>query len=229
MKRKPWTPAEEAELRRRYPSETAAEIARDLGRGVSAIYQRAYDLGLSKPDGWASECTRKRWAEGRHENSRKAQFKPGQTPVNKGRPQTEWMPAESRKRTRATQFQAGRPAHEARNYQPIGTERITKDGALERKVSDDPSVYPAKRWVAVSRLVWEAANGPIPAGHAVVFKPGRASTEVARITPDALELLSRGELMRRNSYHTRYPKELALLIQMKGALNRKINNRSKTA
>jgi len=35
--------------------------------------------------------------------------------------------------------------------------------------------------------------------------------------------------MRRNSYHTRYPKEVAQLIQLKGALNRKINRRSRQA
>ena len=57
-----------------------------------------------------------------------------------------------------------------------------------------------------------------------MFKPGRKTTDPARITADGLELVTRAELMRRNSYHNNYPKEVALLIQLKGALNRKINN-----
>jgi hypothetical protein len=47
------------------------------------------------------------------------------------------------------------------------------------------------------------------------------------ITLGRLELISRAENMRRNSYHTRYPKEVAQLIQLRGALNRQINKRLK--
>lgn len=35
--------------------------------------------------------------------------------------------------------------------------------------------------------------------------------------------------MRRNSYHTRYPKEIGLVIQLKGALQRQINKRERDA
>ncbi len=80
--------------------------------------------------------------------------------------------------------------------------------------------------VPVARLVWEEANGPIPPGHAVVFKPGRATTERQAITPDALELLSRGELMKRNTRHN-YPPELNALLSLKAALTRRINRRTK--
>lgn len=31
--------------------------------------------------------------------------------------------------------------------------------------------------------------------------------------------------MRRNSYHTNYPKDVQLLIQLRGAVNRQINKR----
>lgn len=48
----------------------------------------------------------------------------------------------------------------------------TEDGYLERKVTDDPALYPARRWVFEHRLVWEAANGPIPDGHVIVFLDG---------------------------------------------------------
>lgn len=127
-----------------------------------------------------------------------------------------------------TQFKKGREAHEARNYRPIGSLRLSKDGCLERKVTDDPSLVPARRWVGVHRLVWMQAHGPIPEGHAVVFKPGRRTAVLEQITPDAVECISQRELMARNTVHN-LPKELVELVQLRGALNRQINKRSKTA
>jgi hypothetical protein len=61
----------------------------------------------------------------------------------------------------------------------------------------------------------------------VVFLPGQHTSVATQITPEKLELVTHAELMRRNSYHTRYPKDLGLVIQMRGALNRKINRLSK--
>lgn len=50
-------------------------------------------------------------------------------------------------------------------YQPIGTERISKSGYLERKINDDLPLQ--RRWRAVHLIEWEAAHGPLPAGHAL--------------------------------------------------------------
>ena len=109
--------------------------------------------------------------------------------------------------------------------QPIGAERVTKDGILQRKVNNDMPFQ--RRWKSVHSLVWEAAHGPIPPGHKVVFLAGQNTSIAAQITPEKLEMVTHAELMRRNSYHTRYPKELGLVIQMRGALNRKINRLTK--
>lgn len=49
------------------------------------------------------------------------------------------------------------------NYQPVGTERISGDGYVARKINDDLPFY--KRWAHVHRLNWVAANGPVPDGH----------------------------------------------------------------
>ena len=136
-----------------------------------------------------------------------------------GRRRTE----EARQRVARTQFKPRAP-HESRNYRPIGSLRVSREGYLERKVSDDHPV-PARRWVGVHRLVWEQAHGPVPPGHAVVFKPGRRTTVEAEITLDRLECITRADLMRRNSYHTNLPPEVARLVQLRGVLNRKINNR----
>jgi len=50
---------------------------------------------------------------------------------------------------------------------------------------------------------------------------------VSEITLDRVECISLAENMRRNSYLTRYPKEVADLIRLRGALNRKINTRER--
>ena len=47
-----------------------------------------------------------------------------------------------------------------------------------------------------------------------------------RITPDVVECISRRENMLRNSVHTRLPKPLASLVQLRGALQRQINRRA---
>lgn len=216
---KPWTPREDAILRSRYASEPAAAIAKDLGRGISGLYQRVYLLGLRKPDGWAAECTRKRWQEGRHENSRSAQFKPGVPSWSKGTKRRVGV----QEGCKATQFKKGcLSGTAAANIQPIGAERISKDGYLERKIHDGLPMQ--SRWRGVHLVEWEAVNGPLPKGHALVFRNG----DKADIRLDNLELITRAELMARNTYH-RYPQPIPKLIQLRGALNRKINRREQAA
>lgn len=76
-------------------------------------------------------------------------------------------------------------------------------------------------------MAWEAANGPVPEGHIVIFKPGMKTFVSAEITVDRLEVVTLAENMRRNSFHTRYPKDLAELVMLKASLTRKINRRTK--
>ena len=89
-------------------------------------------------------------------------------------------------------------------------------------------MFPARRWVAVHRLVWEAAHGPVPDGHVVVFLPGKRTAELDGITLDVVELVTRRELMRRNSVH-QMPKELVELVRLRGVLTRQINTKAKEA
>lgn len=152
------------------------------------------------------------------------QFKPGHIAWNRGKKGV----TGNHPNMRRTQFKRGRPASEAANYVPIGSERINKDGYLERKITDDQNLVPARRWVGVHRLVWQAANGPIPNGHVVCFLPGRFSNEVDKIALDALELVSRAELARRNHPRSRDP-ELAALVQLKGAITRQVNRIAREA
>ena len=78
--------------------------------------------------------------------------------------------------------------------------------------------YTPRDYVAVHHLVWAEHYGPVPAGHAIVFRDGNKNN----FNIENLECVSRAELMRRNTVH-RYPKEIALAVQLRGALNRKLN------
>lgn len=223
--RKPWTKAQVEILRCNYPFLPTHLVASMCGHSEKSTYQKASVLELAKSAEYLTspESGRLHRNDNRGGHSR---FKRGNVPHNKGLRRPGWAPG----RMAATQFKKGdRLGAAQHNYVPIGSLRVSKDGYLERKVTDDPSFVPNRRWVSVHRLVWEAAHGPVPQGHAVVFLPGRRTADLAAITLDGLELVSRAELMRRNSYHTRYPKEVAQLIQLKGALNRKINRRSRQA
>lgn len=220
-----WSKRELATLRRRYPNEPTAKVAEALGRSLGSVNNQAFILRLKKTAAYLASPAACRLRRG--DNVGKAsRFKPGMTPWNKGKPGSTGLHPNCRK----TQFKRGCMAGAAQaKYRPIGTERIAKEGILERKVTDAGKTNRARqrRWVAVHRLVWLAERGPIPRGYIVVFRPGKKTTDAAKITLDRLELITRAENMRRNSYLTRYPKEVSDLIRMRGALNRKIHNRER--
>lgn len=219
-----WTADQIETLRINYADFPTFLVAFVCGKPIDRTYAMANRLGLKKSATYLTSDWACRLRRGDNVGAG-YRFPKGHVPANKGLRR----PGYTRGRMAETQFKKGRPAQEARNYVPIGSTHVTRDGILERKVTDDPNLYPARRWVGVHRLVWEAANGPIPEGYAVVFKPGRKTTDEALITPDILELVTRAELMRRNSFHTRYPKEIGLLIQTRAVLVRAINKRSRHA
>lgn len=105
---------------------------------------------------------------------------------------------------------------------------MSKDGYLERKATDDPKLVPARRWVAVHRLVWGAAHGKAPKSHAVCFKGGRRTAVLEEITVHRLECISRANPSRRNHPRTHSP-ELARLVQLKGAITRRVDQIAREA
>jgi len=135
-------------------------------------------------------------------------FRPGHVPVNKGTRRPGYSPGRMAK----TQFKPGSKPH---TWRPIGTTRLSKDGYLQRKISDTGDSL--SDWVGVHILVWREAHGPVPKGFAVAFKDRNRT----HITLDNLELISRRELMQRNTIHN-YPPELAEVIRLGGALKRKL-------
>jgi hypothetical protein len=209
-----WQPEDLRVLRRLYPHNDTAWIAGQLDRTVGRVYAMASKLGLHKtPEFLAAQVARV--SANLTEGGRAFRFVKGQVSHNKGRKgycapgcEAGWFPKGNRPHT----------------WKPVGSYRVNADGYLDRKVSE--TGYGPRDWVAVHRLVWVEYNGPIPPGHAVAFLPGRRTTELEKITIDALELVSRRELMRRNTVHN-LPKPIASLVQLRGALVRQINRRTK--
>lgn len=110
---------------------------------------------------------------GRHPNARKTQFKPG---VRQG--------------------------VAVKLYKPIGTERVTEDGYVERKIHDGMPLQ--SRWRAVHLIRWEEQNGPLPKGYALKCLDGnKGNTD-----PSNWEAIPRSLLPRLNGGN-RYRKLLA--------------------
>lgn len=209
-KRRPWTKRELAVVRRKYPNTDTRELAREIGRSVRSVYLAATKLGLRKSERYLEA---KRRAEGQRlrELGRAHRFPRGHVPWNAG-----LKGYNTGGRSAETRF---RPGHRPVKWVPIGTEVVDADGYLKRKVRDDaPPGMSRRNWKYVHVLVWEEANGPVPEGHAIVFKDG----DKTNVVLENLECIPRSELMKRNSIH-RLPKELAHAIQLIGAINRKVN------
>ena len=74
----------------------------------------------------------------------------------------------------------------------------------------------------VHHIVWREAGREIPRGYRLTFKDGNKRN----FALDNLELVSIADMMRRNTVHN-YGPEIAQLVQLRGAITRQINRRSK--
>jgi hypothetical protein len=204
-------------LRDTYSDVPTADIAALLGCSVSRVYSKAQQLGLVKSAAFLSSMHSGRIQRGRQDPRLKAtQFKKGIVPWNKGTHYT------AGGRSAETRFKKGSMSGAAQhNYVPIGSYRLTKDGYLEQKYTDDPRLVPTRRWRPVARIVWERHNGPVPKGHMVVFKTGQFTNKLEEITIDRLECISRAENARRNHW-ARHP-NLAAVVPVKAAITRQVN------
>lgn len=118
-------------------------------------------------------CTRKGWKTGRT-----GCFPKGINPWNKG--------TKGVMKANSGTFKAGQ---EIWNHKPIGYERVcNKDGYIFIKTAE-PNVFELKH-----RVVWVAANGPIPDDHVVMFK----NMDRTDCRLENLVLVNRSELVRYN-------------------------------
>ena len=172
-----WTKDEIEAIRARYPDEPTSKLAAEFDRHEKSIYNLAKRLGLKKSEAFLQSANSGRIQRGRSDPRMMAtQFKPGQQVWNKGMKGLQIGGVE-------TQFKPGQLPH---NTSEIGAYRITKDGMLQRKISNAKGSN-SKRWRGVHELVWIEANGPVPAGHICVFKPGMKTHEIEEITLDKVE------------------------------------------
>lgn len=140
---------------------------------------------------------RKGWKTGRT-----GCFKKGQEPANKGK-KCEPGKGGNHPNARRTQFSKGeRRGVAVKLYKPVGTERLSRDGYLERKINDGMPLQ--SRWRAVHLIEWEAVNGPIPAGHCLKCLDGNKTNTA----PDNWEAIPRS-LLPRLAGGNRYKRVLA--------------------
>lgn len=219
--RVPFGPEEDAIIRDLFPLNRTREVAKLIDRTENSVAMRARKLGVTKDPNYLE--TKACRFNGHERGSIVHRFQKGHVPANKGLRRPGYAPG----RSGETQFEKGRPAHQAHNYKPIGTEKIdAKRKLLMRKVTDDPSVFPASRWRPVHVIVWEAAHGPAPDGHVVIFRRGMKTFVADEITVDRLELVTLAENMQRNTIHN-LPPHIKAATQALGTLRRSINRQEK--
>lgn len=159
-------------------------------------YHAAFVLRFSRYDvtegNLHSLRKRKGWRTGRT-----GQFVKGQEPVNKGKPCAPGKGG-NHPNARRTQFRKGQEPH---NTRYLGHERVSKDGYVEISV-DQPNPHTGyhRRYVLKHKWLWEQANGPVPAGHALKCLDGdKLNTDPSNWEPIPRAMLPR--LAGGNRYH----------------------------
>lgn len=202
---KDWTVEEMQYLVNHYADNFTQDVAKALNRTVSGVYGKAYSLDIKKSKVHHERVMAKTSITIR-EGGNLHRYLKGHVPANKGKK----MPAETYAKVAHTMFGKG---HKPANFKPVGSERITKDGYLERKIANP------KTWKAVHILVWEAANGTVPIKHKVIFKDNNQLNN--QLTN--LECISYADAMRRNSI-VRYPADLRFAMKALKKLKKQIEN-----
>lgn len=186
-----------------YPHMSTREVALKYGLTESKVHGIACSRKIKKDPEYMKQMLA-RTNENLFKYGKAHRYKKGDITWNKGK----YMRVSV-----ATEFKKG---HKPHNYKPVGSERITVDGYLERKVADP------KKWKAVHHIVWEEVNGPIPPRHKLVFKDNNKMN----ISIDNLLLLTYEEAMARNTIH-RYPTEIVQAIKTISKLKKTIRNHGK--
>jgi len=201
-----WTWQEESWLREKYADTDIKVLMKVLGFSARRIHQKAHQLDLKKSPQMKQFYAKANPQFGANRHS----FQPGSTPWNKG------VSYKAGGRSAETQFKPGNMPH---NTLEVGSIIADTDGYLKVKVAEP------NRWKFLHRKTWEDANGPIPKGHAVIFRDGNRKN----CALENLELVSRGELANRNHIPAwkHYPEELKETIHLHNALKTTLRERRK--
>lgn len=209
-KRKLWTAQDDAVMQTMFADNYTADICALLGRTYSSVTGRAAVLGIKKSEAFlkmelSKQANRLRIVGAAH------RYAPGHVSDNKGQK----MAPDVYAKVKATMFKKGDMPHNAveDGYEAIRTD---KNGKQYWKIK-----VPGKAWMIHKHAwLWEEAHGPVEKGMNVVFKDGNTLNCVL----DNLEIISDGELMRRNTF-ARFPEELKNTIRLFNKLKRKINGK----
>lgn len=116
-----------------------------------------------------------------------------------------------------TSFKKGQKPH---NYKPLGSERITKDGYCEIKVSDT-----GRRWKPKHVLIYEKHHGKVPKGSAVIFLDGdKRSFDIDNlylVTRSQLAMLNKNSLIQKDADLTKTAINVVDLMKKISAMEKK--------
>lgn len=116
-----------------------------------------------------------------------------------------------------TSFKKGQKSH---NYKPVGSERITKDGYCEIKVSDT-----GRRWRPKHVLIYEKHHGKVPKGSAVIFLDGDKRNfdidNLYLVTRSQLAMLNKNSLIQKDAELTKTAINVVDLMKKISAIEKK--------
>lgn len=116
-----------------------------------------------------------------------------------------------------TSFKKGQKSH---NYKPLGSERITKDGYCEIKVSDT-----GRRWRPKHVLIYEKHHGKVPKGSAVIFLDGDKRNfdidNLYLVTRSQLAMLNKNSLIQKDAELTKTAINVVDLMKKISAIEKK--------
>lgn len=188
--------SQEAKIRREYLKKPIKRLAKEMGIPPSAVYSRLRKLGLKVPTALAAK------------RKQIGMYRKGSEPFNKGKKASEYMSAQQLERSKKTQFKKGHVPH---NAKWDGHERISKDGYVEVRVA--LGEYRHKHVVE-----WEKLHGKVKDRMVLVC----LSEDRLNTNPSNWEMISREELMLRNSKHN-IPREIIPSLVLTNKIQKKIN------
>ncbi|WP_276932675.1 HNH endonuclease signature motif containing protein [Dielma fastidiosa] len=143
-------------------------------------------------------------------------FPKGHVPVNKG---TKGMFNAGGNKT---SFKTGQLPP---NTDPIGTEKVLKDGYVWVKINDAPKAKKNVNWKQKQKLIWEQVNGPVPHGYFVMFADGNNRNfhldNLVLVTKAEMLYLNRNGLIYNDSEVTKSGVLIARMISKANDLKRR--------
>ncbi len=173
-------------LRKHYARTQNKIIADKFGCSIHTIEYKSFELGLKKDKDFVLGMYRDNMKK-ITDLGKSHRYQKGQTPVNKGKKQTEYMSQEAIERTKATRFRKGQLPKNTLHDHAV-TIRVDSKGNSYKWIRLELA-----KWVPYHRYLWEQHNGPIPKGYNIQFRDGN-TLNCEDI--NNLYMISRGEQMK---------------------------------